>query len=39
MIFLLDHDVPIEVARVLRREGHTAHRLIEQLPVTNTSVP
>lgn len=34
MIFLLDHDVPVEVARVLTREGHTAHRLVDQLPST-----
>ncbi len=34
MIFLLDHDVPVETARVLRREGHIAHRLVELLPVT-----
>ena len=34
MNFLLDHDVPIEVARLLKREGHSAHRLIDVLPVT-----
>lgn len=34
MNFLLDHDVPIEAARLLRREGHQASRLIEVLPVT-----
>lgn len=34
MNFLLDHDVPIEAARLLRREGHPASRLIEVLPVT-----
>jgi predicted nuclease of predicted toxin-antitoxin system len=34
MIFLLDHDVPAEAARVLKREGHTVHRLVEQLPLT-----
>jgi hypothetical protein len=27
--FLLDHDVPIEAARLLRREGHVASRLID----------
>jgi predicted nuclease of predicted toxin-antitoxin system len=36
MIFLLDHDVPMEVAQVLRREGHQAHRLAEQLPITSS---
>jgi predicted nuclease of predicted toxin-antitoxin system len=34
MTFLLDHDVPIEAARLLRREGHTALRIVECLPVT-----
>ena len=34
MTFLLDHDVPIEAARLLRREGHTAIRIVECLPVT-----
>ena len=34
MTFLLDHDVPIEAARLLRREGHTAVRIVECLPVT-----
>jgi len=32
--FLLDHDVPIELARLLKREGHSVHRLIDVLPVT-----
>jgi predicted nuclease of predicted toxin-antitoxin system len=32
--FLLDHDVPIEVARLLKREGHSVHRLIDVLPIT-----
>ena len=36
MIFLLDHDVPVEVARVLAREGHAAHRLVDQLPSTTS---
>jgi len=34
MTFLLDHDVPIEAARLLRHEGHTAIRIVECLPVT-----
>ena len=34
MNFLLDHDVPVEAARLLRREGHGVSRLIEILPVT-----
>ena len=34
MNFLLDHDVPVEVARLLKREGHSVHRLIDVLPVT-----
>ena len=34
MNFLLDHDVPVEAARLLRREGHEVSRLIEILPVT-----
>ena len=33
MTFFLDHDVPIEAAHVLRREGHTVHRLLDQLPI------
>jgi predicted nuclease of predicted toxin-antitoxin system len=36
MIFLLDHDVPMEVAQVLRREGHEVHRLVDQLPITTS---
>ena len=34
MNFLLDHDVPIEAARLLKREGHSVHRLIDVLPIT-----
>lgn len=34
MTFLLDHDVPIEAARLLRHEGHTPVRIIECLSVT-----
>jgi len=34
--FLLDHDVPIEAARLLRREGHTAIRIVERLLVTTS---
>ncbi len=34
MNFLLDHDVPVEAARLLRRVGHGVSRLIEVLPVT-----
>jgi len=34
MNFLLDHDVPVEAARLLTREGHGVSRLIEILPVT-----
>ena len=33
MNFFLDHDVPIEVARLLHREGFEARRLAEVLPV------
>jgi predicted nuclease of predicted toxin-antitoxin system len=32
--FFLDHDVPTEVARVLRREGHEVTELRDVLPVT-----
>jgi predicted nuclease of predicted toxin-antitoxin system len=32
--FFLDHDVPAEVAGVLRREGHQVMPLREALPVT-----
>jgi hypothetical protein len=28
MNFLLDHDVPLEAARLLQREGHSVKRLI-----------
>jgi predicted nuclease of predicted toxin-antitoxin system len=31
--FLLDHDVPVEVGRVLRQEGHEATELRNVLPV------
>ena len=34
MRFFLDHDVPTEVARVLRREGHEVTELRDVLPVT-----
>ncbi len=34
MKFFLDHDVPSDVGRVLRREGHEATELREVLPVT-----
>ena len=34
MTFLLDHDVPVEAARLLNREGHTAIRIVECLPPT-----
>lgn len=33
MKFFLDHDVPVEVARVLRQEGHEVTQLREVLPV------
>ena len=33
MNFFLDHDVPIEVAHLLRREGFEARRLSEVMPV------
>lgn len=33
MRFFLDHDVPTEVARVLKQEGHEATELREVLPV------
>jgi len=36
--FFLDHDVPTEVARVLRREGHEVTELREALPVTATDL-
>jgi predicted nuclease of predicted toxin-antitoxin system len=31
--FFLDHDVPVEVGRVLRLKGHSVERLDEALPV------
>lgn len=34
MRLFLDHDVPTEVARVLRREGHEVTELRDVLPVT-----
>lgn len=34
MKFFLDHDVPAEIAGVLRREGHEVTELREVLPVT-----
>ncbi|HWB58169.1 MAG TPA: DUF5615 family PIN-like protein [Chthoniobacteraceae bacterium] len=34
MRFFLDHDVPVDIARVLRREGHEVIELREALPVT-----
>lgn len=33
MRFFLDHDVPVEIGRVLRREGHEVIELREALPV------
>ncbi len=33
MNFFLDHDVPIEVARLLRQEGFEVRRLVDVLPV------
>jgi predicted nuclease of predicted toxin-antitoxin system len=32
MIFLLDHDVPEPIARVIQQAGHEARRLRESLP-------
>jgi predicted nuclease of predicted toxin-antitoxin system len=32
--FFLDHDVPVDTARVLRREGHEVIELRDVLPVT-----
>ena len=37
MIFL-DHDVPVEVARVLRQEGHEVTELREVLPIRASDV-
>jgi predicted nuclease of predicted toxin-antitoxin system len=34
--FFLDHDVPAEVARVLRQEGHDVIELRQVLPVQTT---
>ncbi|MGB8355446.1 MAG: DUF5615 family PIN-like protein [Chthoniobacteraceae bacterium] len=34
MRFFLDHDVPVDVARVLQREGHEVIELREVLPIT-----
>jgi predicted nuclease of predicted toxin-antitoxin system len=36
--FFLDHDVPAEVARVLRHEEHEVTELREVLPVTASDV-
>ena len=36
MKFFLDHDVPAEVARVLRQEGHDVIELRQVLPVQTT---
>jgi predicted nuclease of predicted toxin-antitoxin system len=36
--FFLDHDVPVEVAWVLRRAGHEVAELREVLPVTATDM-
>jgi predicted nuclease of predicted toxin-antitoxin system len=36
MNFLLDHDVPVEAARLLLRDGHSALRLIEVLQATTS---
>jgi predicted nuclease of predicted toxin-antitoxin system len=36
--FLLDHDVPVEIGRVLRREGHEATELRSVLPVDASDV-
>ena len=36
MKFLLDHDVPVEAVRLLRREGHEVSRLIETLSATTS---
>ena len=32
MIFLLDHDVPDAIARVIQQAGHESHRLREWIP-------
>ncbi len=36
MKFLLDHDVPFDLARVLRKAGHDVICLQDSLPVTTT---
>jgi hypothetical protein len=36
--FFLDHDVPVEVARVLRQEGHEVTELREVLPIRASDV-
>ena len=36
MKFLLDHDVPIDLARVLRQGGHEVAVLADVLPTTTT---
>jgi predicted nuclease of predicted toxin-antitoxin system len=36
--FFLDHDVPAEVARVLRQEGHKVTELREVLPIRASDV-
>jgi predicted nuclease of predicted toxin-antitoxin system len=36
--FFLDHDVPVEVARVLRHEGYEVIELREVLPVRASDV-
>ena len=33
MNFFLDHDVPVDIARVLRRKGHAAQSLADVLPI------
>ena len=33
MNFFLDHDVPVDITRVLRRKGHTAQSLADVLPI------
>jgi len=36
--FFLDHDVPVDVARVLRQEGHEVLELREALPTDSTDI-
>ena len=38
MKFFLDHDVPVEVALVLRQEGHEVTELREVLPIRASDV-